>query len=140
MSFSTSWVSDGTSSVSPVGGSGGNRLPDEACGEPLPARFKSFEEKFTKDGKKKFLVYDMDVWYLSEMFSIRHHIWSSAQFSSLATLMGLPQGAIPPHLQGKTVNITCELKGEYINISKIEPRDANAQAEPKPTPADEIPF
>ena len=82
----------------------------------------------------------MDVWYLSEMFSIRHHIWSSAQFSSLATLIGLPQGAIPPHLNGKTVNIKCELRGEYINITKMEPREANTQPTPNPTVADEIPF
>ena len=137
-SFSARWTSDGTSSVSPVGG-GGNRLPDEACGQKLPARIKSCEEK-NNDKGKNFLVVDLDVWYLSEMYLVKHNLWSSGQFSALATIAGAPNGAVPHQLYGKTIYVTCEMRDKYINVSKIEARDANAQATPNPTVADTVPF
>lgn len=138
MSFNAAWTSDGTSVVPPVGG-GGSRLPVEACGAWLPARVKDFEDKVTNGGKK-FLAIEMEVWYLSEMFSIKHNLWSTGQFSSFATIAGAPKGANPPHLIGKTIKIMCEESGKYINVVKIESREANAQETPNPTVSDTVPF
>ena len=124
MSFSTQWISDGTSTTSATGG--GNSLPEEACGVSLRARFEKSEERMTKDGSKKFLLLELSVIHEGAVYAIRHTVWSSGQFSTLATLAGLPQGATPPQLSGKVVYVTCELDrtGKYINIAKFVPASA----------------
>ena len=144
-----SWTNSGkvVKATPSVEGSDLPLLPTSAGNNTLLAKIVLAERCQTQTGKGYWGFHCIVKWG-TDFFRYRHAVFAPHQFSTLATMAGLPPGAKPQDTVGKKVMISFVTKGEYVNGHEISQVQATPPAlapapEPKlavPKMPDDIPF